>query len=124
MYIYWLIAYFCSYLIITNLVYIYLYPFILIKIDEEGNLSIWSGCKQYLDTLNNNSSFPINIDEGGEKDNENVSENIIKDDKNSMKDLYNLFGDTEAEEDLTIKESPTLNNGIYIYIYINMNTSN
>ena len=119
-----MIAYFCSYLIITNLVYIYLYPFILIKIDEEGNLSIWSGCKQYLDTLNNNSSFPINIDEGGEKDNENVSENIIKDDKNSMKDLYNLFGDTEAEEDLTIKESPTLNNGIYIYIYINMNTSN
>jgi len=81
-------------------------------IDEEGNLSIWSGCKQYLDTLNNNSSFPINIDEGGEKDNENVSENIIKDDKNSMKDLYNLFGDTEAEEDLTIKESPTLNNDV------------
>jgi WD40 repeat protein len=80
-------------------------------VDYEGNLSIWSDVKQYLDSLNENSSFPININEEENVDH-NISENIIKDDKNSINELFNLFEDIEAEEDLTVKESPSINNDI------------
>ncbi|ORX76493.1 WD40 repeat-like protein [Anaeromyces robustus] len=80
-------------------------------VDESGNLNIWSGAKQYLDSLNNNSTFPVNINED-ENDSENVSENIIKDDKNNMKELFNLFEDIEAEEDLNVKENPTNNDDV------------
>jgi len=69
-----------------------------------------------LDSLNENSSFPININEEENVDH-NISENIIKDDKNSINELFNLFEDIEAEEDLTVKESPSINNGIYNYIF-------
>ncbi|ORX33707.1 WD40 repeat-like protein [Piromyces finnis] len=80
-------------------------------VDDGGNLNIWSGCKQYLDNLKSETNFPVNINDE-ETEVENVSENIIKDNKNDMNYLFNLFGDIEAEEDTNIKESPKPENDI------------
>jgi len=80
-------------------------------VDESGNLNIWSGAKQYLDELKSTTTFPVNINDE-DKDSENINENIIKDDKNNMTDLFNLFEDIEAEEDLNVKESPVAVNDV------------
>ncbi|OUM69703.1 hypothetical protein PIROE2DRAFT_2338 [Piromyces sp. E2] len=89
-------------------------------VDEGGNLNIWSGAKQYLDNISNDTKLPVNINEE-DNDGENISENIIKDDKNNMDDLFNLFGDIEAEEDLNAKESPKPVNDVQM---VDVNSNN